>query len=180
MKNNNITYIIYKITSPSGRIYVGQTTDPFKHRMSGHKTVSRLNGRGCTSLNNAIRKYGWDNMKCEIIMECSSLIMLNHIEDRFVEMWSLRNRDIGMNLRRAGDNNTGYKHTEEAKKKISLAMSKVSFKRPVKAFDKDTGNFIAWYFSTTKAAKDYKVDRKAISNSIRIKGKCKGLKWEYA
>ena len=56
--------IIYKVTSPSGKIYVGQTVQPFKERIKCHKKVSS----NCTLLKRAISKYG-DEMVYEIIEE---------------------------------------------------------------------------------------------------------------
>ena len=56
--------IIYKITSPSGKVYVGQTIRSFEKRMQEHKRESS----GCTLIKRAIDKYG-DEMKYEIIEE---------------------------------------------------------------------------------------------------------------
>ena len=56
------TGIIYKITSPSGKVYVGQTIRSLKIRMQHHKSKYSE----CTLLKRAIDKYG-DEMKCEII-----------------------------------------------------------------------------------------------------------------
>lgn len=58
--------IIYKITSPSGKMYIGQTTMSFKRRIEGHKKSSS----NCTLLKRAINKYG-ENMKYEIIEDVS-------------------------------------------------------------------------------------------------------------
>jgi len=54
--------IIYKITSPSGKVYVGQTVRSFEERIRNHKCKSS----GCTALKSAIDKYV-DQMKYEII-----------------------------------------------------------------------------------------------------------------
>jgi group I intron endonuclease len=54
--------IIYKITSPSGKVYVGQTIRSLKIRMQHHKSKYSE----CTLLKRAIDKYG-DEMKYEII-----------------------------------------------------------------------------------------------------------------
>lgn len=56
--------IIYKITSPSGKVYVGQTIQTLKERIACHKKVSS----NCTLLKRAISKYG-DEMVYEIIEE---------------------------------------------------------------------------------------------------------------
>jgi len=54
--------IIYKITSPSGKVYVGQTMRSFEKRMQEHKQESSC----CTTVSRAIQKYK-DQMKYEII-----------------------------------------------------------------------------------------------------------------
>ena len=56
------TGIIYKITSPSGKVYVGQTIRSFEKRMQEHKQESSC----CTTVSRAIQKYK-DQMKYEII-----------------------------------------------------------------------------------------------------------------
>jgi hypothetical protein len=58
------TGIIYKITSPSGKVYVGQTVRSFEKRMQEHRQESS----GCTLIRRAIDKYG-DEMNYEIIEE---------------------------------------------------------------------------------------------------------------
>lgn len=55
---------IYKITSPSGRCYIGRTSD-FFHRMTSHKASAKTGSK--LTIHAAIRKYGWENMIKEII-----------------------------------------------------------------------------------------------------------------
>lgn len=59
--------VIYKISSPSGKCYIGRT-DNFDRRMAQHKH-NAFTKKLKFALYNAIRKYGWDNMKREIICE---------------------------------------------------------------------------------------------------------------
>src|SRR6056300_1886176 len=66
--------IIYKITSPSGKVYVGQTTRSFQTRVQEHKRDSS----GCTALKSAIDKYK-DQMKYEIIEED---VHQEHLDER--------------------------------------------------------------------------------------------------
>lgn len=54
--------IIYKILSPSGKVYVGQTIQKFNDRIRSHQRK----GSECTAISRAIQKYG-DEMKYEII-----------------------------------------------------------------------------------------------------------------
>jgi group I intron endonuclease len=63
---------IYKITSPSGKNYVGRTMG-FSHRMVEHKSLAfnETTDKYNYPLYRAIRKYGWDNMKSIELAKCS-------------------------------------------------------------------------------------------------------------
>ena len=55
-------WILYRHTSPSGKVYIGITSKSVNKRWNG--------GRGyktCIYFYNAILKYGWDNIKHEIL-----------------------------------------------------------------------------------------------------------------
>jgi len=56
--------VIYKITSPSGKCYIGRAED-FYNRMRTHKCESSNQYNG--GVYAAIRKYGWESMTFEII-----------------------------------------------------------------------------------------------------------------
>src|SRR5210317_2575092 len=66
--------IIYKITSPSGKVYVGQTIKDFNDRISQHKSKYS----NCTLVKRAIDKYK-DQMKYEIIEDN---IILEQLDER--------------------------------------------------------------------------------------------------
>lgn len=59
--------IIYKLTSPKGKVYIGRTND-FNRRMIEHKKCA-LTDKLPNTLYKAIRKYGWDSFQKEIICE---------------------------------------------------------------------------------------------------------------
>lgn len=56
--------IIYKITSPSGKGYVGQTEGTLEHRMKVHMAP----GSKCPAIKSAIDKYGFEAMQVEVLM----------------------------------------------------------------------------------------------------------------
>ena len=56
------TGVIYQITSPKGNSYIGKTVD-FERRIRSHQNPSST----CTALLRAIQKYGWVNMKVEVL-----------------------------------------------------------------------------------------------------------------
>lgn len=63
---------IYKITSPSGKIYIGQSIDIY----SRWKGYEKLRCKNQTKLYNSLVKYGWDQHDKEIIEECLEEILV--------------------------------------------------------------------------------------------------------
>jgi group I intron endonuclease len=59
---------IYKITSPSGKIYIGQSTN-IKKRFDKYRRID-LAVKGQRKLYNSLLKYGFENHICEILEEC--------------------------------------------------------------------------------------------------------------
>lgn len=57
-------YCVYKITFPNNKLYIGLTNN-FIHRMVQHKSNKKQ-----SKLTNAIKKYGFENCKKEIIACC--------------------------------------------------------------------------------------------------------------
>jgi group I intron endonuclease len=60
---------IYKITSPSGKIYIGQSVN-IENRWLIYEKYSN-NYKSQRKLYNSIQKYSWENHKKEVIEECS-------------------------------------------------------------------------------------------------------------
>ena len=68
----------YKLTAPNGKSYHGVTTLSVNRRMTGHKTAAR---NGSTyPLHAAIRKYGFENFKVEMLDTSVDLEELHQLE----------------------------------------------------------------------------------------------------
>lgn len=122
--------LIYLFTSPSNKMYVGQTVQEFEHRMSQHKRAADgFDSRdSCRALNAAIRKYGWDNMKREILFYCND-DELDMYETRFIEYLDTIAPN-GYNLTSGG--NANKKFSEESREKMresQLARDTAPFRR---------------------------------------------------
>lgn len=103
---------IYKITSPSGKIYIGCTIN-YKRRLSEYK---RLSGKKQVKLYNSLNKYGFESHKFEMIEECSE-DKLSEREIYWIQFYDcIKN---GLNIR-LGNRNGSL--TEETKQKISKAL----------------------------------------------------------
>ena len=59
-------YIIYKYTSPSGGVYIGQTHNDLKTRAGNSGKQYCYSGKQ-TAIARAIKKYGWDSFQKEIL-----------------------------------------------------------------------------------------------------------------
>jgi hypothetical protein len=57
---------IYLITSPSGRQYVGQSKVPVDKKIKSYIQLEKYI-KSDRLIANAIKKYGWNNMKFEVI-----------------------------------------------------------------------------------------------------------------
>lgn len=109
---------IYRIESPSGKIYIGQTAK-FNKRTWYYK-------RGyCKSqpiLYKSIQKYGWDRHKCELIQELPpdvSYQIMYEYEDLYITQY----REVGYKLLNAREAGLCGSFSAEARKNMSIAQS---------------------------------------------------------
>jgi len=104
--------VIYKITNPSDKIYIGCTID-FKRRLSEYRRLS-INGQ--VKIYNSLSKYGFDKHVFEIIEECDE-DTLHEREIYWIKYFNCI--EEGLNIRLG--NRTGSL-TEDTKAKISKAL----------------------------------------------------------
>jgi group I intron endonuclease len=104
---------IYKITSTSGRIYMGQTID-IKRRKT---TYSKYRCKGQKRLYDSLVKHGWENHLFEILEEREEDYSLNEREIYWIKVFdSYKN---GLNMTEGGK---VIRLNEESLKKISEAL----------------------------------------------------------
>lgn len=113
---------IYKITSPSGRVYIGQTVN-IKKRMIFYKNMNCVRQ---TKLYSSFLKYGVENHVIEVIEECAET-SLNNRERYWQEKYDSLSRENGMNLRlQKSDDKSGRMSRETLEK---MSKSQVGKKR---------------------------------------------------
>lgn len=88
---------IYKITSPSGKIYVGQS----KNIKSRWKYYEKLRCNKQFKIYHSLKKYGPENHSFDILKECSK-DELNYYEKYYIDLFGSFNSDIGLNLKDGG------------------------------------------------------------------------------
>lgn len=106
---------IYLITSPTGSLYVGQSTNCETRR----QLYKNHRAKGQFRLHNSILKYGWENHTFEIIHKCSEQ-WLDFSEMFYIRLYDTFNTEHGMNLQDGG--NKYRKSSEETRRKQSAAL----------------------------------------------------------
>lgn len=102
--------LIYKITSPTERVYVGQTTKTAEERIIQYKSKRKKKGKSL--ILRSIEKYGWDAHIFEVIEDNVSVELLNEREIYWIaelKTYAAENLD-GMNLTRGGDYRESWKN----------------------------------------------------------------------
>jgi hypothetical protein len=113
--------IVYKATNLiNNKIYIGKTVISFSQRRANHLSVAR-NKKDNFPFHAAIRKYGEENFAWEIIDRCLFAESLIALEQHYIKLYNCKAPN-GYNLTDGGDGITGFKHSEETKKKMSESM----------------------------------------------------------
>lgn len=107
---------IYKITSPSNKIYIGQSIDIEKRFSSYHKMVSR--NKVQIKLYRSFEKYGVENHNFEVVEECD-VNQLNIKERFWQDFYNVLN--LGLNCRLTSISDKSGYFSDESKEKMSLS-----------------------------------------------------------
>ena len=114
--------VIYKTTNLINcKIYIGQDS----------KNNPKYLGSGI-ALNNAIKKYGKENFKKEILEHCVNKKDMDEKEKHWITELNARDKNVGYNITKGGDgclgcSNKGIIFTKEHKENISKARLGLKF-----------------------------------------------------
>lgn len=129
-------YNVYKHTFPNGKIYFGITSKKPEKRWGNVGNQYKKQ----SYMWNAIQKYGWNNIKHEIVAENLAKEEACQMEINLIAIFKTNQKEFGYNLQKGGTvvennfcseekkkklsdswlNREHKKHTEEEKQKISL------------------------------------------------------------
>ena len=111
--------VIYALTAPNGKRYVGQTVN-YANRLRNHKWeayTQKTEGK----LYNSVRKYGWPNFKKKVIWKCKQS-ELDHYEVLLIEQYGTQKN--GLNIDIGGKGRKGYKRKASSNRQQSESMLK--------------------------------------------------------
>lgn len=108
---------IYKITSPTNKIYIGQSKNIYK-RWNSYKS---LNCKSQPYLYNSLRKHKVKNHKFEIICECEECCLLDYEED-YIYLFNSNNPNCGLNVNKYSEQR--LKELTEEKRIANIKLEK--------------------------------------------------------
>lgn len=164
---------IYKITSPSGKVYIGQSWDletrlyRYTCNPEKHKTQVKLYNSFC--------KYGTINHTSEIVQELPFDIT-QEILDNYEIFYINQYKETGYKLLNIKEGGWGGKHSEESKRKMSISHTgkKLSTDHIEKISLANTGK------KRTQAYKDLMSEKRTgFIQSEETKKKISEIKKEY-
>lgn len=174
-------YIVYKHTTPSGKSYIGITTRSLRERIRGGYLHNR-------HFKSAIEKYGWQNIKTEILADTATAEEASLLESYYIAAFETNDRSKGYNVELGGVYRNSF--SDETRKKISEAAKrrhrpctpeqkiKLSQKAKKKAVrNVDTGEEFP---SIAEAARTLKHSAKHIADVCHGRSKrAAGYRWEF-
>lgn len=188
-------YYVYKHIFPNGKVYIGITCKKPIYRWNngnGYKKTSSF-------MYNAIKKYGWNNIKHEILFENLKKEDAEKKEIELIDFYKSCDRKFGYNLKSGGNcgkhcqiskdkiskHFKGKKISECTKEKISKSMKLLykdgvpSRRKSIIQYDKSL-NKIKVYESITKATMETKIYKSNISDCCKGKRKSAGgYIWQF-
>ena len=106
-------YVVYKHTCPNGKVYIGITgISPTRRWQCGKNYITN------TYFYRAIEKYGWDNIKHEILFEGLTKDEASSKEVELIALYKSDQRDFGYNICQGGEINIP---SELTRKRMSAA-----------------------------------------------------------
>lgn len=175
---------IYKITSPTGRVYIGQSVD-IKNRIKCYKYPEKVKGQ--RKLYYSLKKYGYKKHKFEIVAQCD-IEKLDEMEIFYIDVYNTFNTKHGLNCNHGGQSNPiqseetkrrrtesqkGRKVSKETRKRISEAKmgSKLSLNQKLKKSKAMVGRKFNFNTSSQYVGVSFNKHAKKWSARIRSDGK---------
>ena len=111
------SWTVYEHISPSDKVYVGITCQEPKKRWKGGSGYNRRDGHQ-RKFGNAVQKYGWENIKHNIVAKGLRKEMANFLEQCLIKLYKTMGNSY--NITDGGDGGAGTTHTAETRKYLSM------------------------------------------------------------
>ena len=121
-------YSVYIHVFPNQKVYVGITRQSVEDRWKNGRSYVR-----CVSVDRAIKKYGWENIKHEVIRVVETKEDAERLEKLFIYKYGSNDPRFGYNLTSGGGAKYGL--SEESREKIGRKNREIWANDPQKRAD---------------------------------------------
>ena len=121
--------LIYKITSPTNKVYIGQTKDWIRRK----DEYKHLKCVGQTKLYNSLVKYGFNKHNTEIAEILATSVSQDELDLREVHWWKYY-KDLGFEMLNLKEPGRKGKYSEESKKKMRGRVVKEPSKEKLRSY----------------------------------------------
>lgn len=167
---------VYKITSFSGKIYIGQSKNCLYRWRYGYST---LNCKRQRHLYNSLLKYGYNNHGFEVIEKCT-IEELDNKEIYWIKYYNSTNKQVGLNIREGGKRGRFSMETRELMRQAALGNTNMLGKVHSEEIRKLISNNRSGIKPSKKTRKRMSNARKGLKHSIETKNKLsKANKFTY-
>ena len=156
----NQKYIIYKHTTPDGKVYIGCTGNKLHKRWQNGSLYH--NNRDFT---NAISFFGWKNITHDVLAKELPASLAEKLEDFYIEKYNSRNPEFGYNRHHGG----GIINEEQRKKTCGTS------RKPIAVRCVETGKE---YPAMQIAARELRISQANITRSLKKGYRAGGCHWE--
>lgn len=112
-------YKVYKHTAPNGKIYIGITKNTLKQR-AGKEGKGYINNK---YFYNAIKKYGWDNIKHEILYDGLEETQAKLMEISLIHYHKSNDPEYGYNITAGGEGGFGNHKPKTEEHRLNLSKA---------------------------------------------------------
>lgn len=169
MRGDDLTYCVYIHTCPNGKVYIGITSqNPLRRWREGKGYIHN------EYFYNAILKYGWDNIKHEILFAGLTEDEACEKEVELIAQYKSNNRKYGYNFCEGGQIN---RFPEEYRLKLSVQYSGKGNPRARRVKNLDTNEE---FDTVISAAKSVNGTKTGIARACKgMNATHKGCRWRY-
>lgn len=176
---------IYKITSPSGKVYIGQSWNVEKRWFNYKNYKCKLQ----TKLYNSFKKYKAGNHLFEVIQELPCDVE-QHVLDNYEIFYWEQYKSLGvnmLNIKVPGLGGKGSKHRPETIELMRQRQlenhrnpnrKKNHHYKPIVQYSKEGVHIRDWP-SIKEAAETLGINKATVSNALKRNHTGAGFKWEY-
>lgn len=157
-----MSYSVYKLTAPNGKVYIGITSRDPKIRWNsgnGYKYNKHFY--------DAIQKYGWKNIKKDVLYSGLSQEDAYRLEIELISKYKSNDREFGYNKSSGGESSVRGLHWHQSKETIEKKSQKMRGRKLTQEQRKKLSESLKGHVSPNKGKHLSEEAKTKISNALK-------------